>query len=323
MMLRNDVIALAFLLAGSGHAEAQILDLAELTTHQIESLDRDSTVVLIPGGILEQHGPYLPSFTDGYLSQDWAERLSDAIAATGRTVLLFPQIPLGVGGANEIGMRYVFPGTYAVRSETLRAVFMDIASELGEQGFKWVFVVHLHGAPNQNRALDQAAAFFSDEYQGQMVHLWNLLPTGMSQDERPEHVTEEDGFSPHGGTIETGWIMSVREDLISENLSMAQDLTAANWLEILEIASRPDWPGYFGAPRHATPEVGADHWRRLTDWYIDTALAILKGLDPASLPKRTAAADRNPMNRRIDEAALAREEELQARQEAWLNRRGG
>ena len=28
---------------------------------------------------------------------------------------------------------------------TLRAVYMDLANELGEQGFRWVFLVHNHG----------------------------------------------------------------------------------------------------------------------------------------------------------------------------------
>jgi len=71
-------------------------------------------------------------------------------------------IPLGVSGANEIGGRYSFPGTYAVRSTTMRAVFVDLASELGDQGFRWLFVVHLHGAPMHSRALDEAGNYFRE-----------------------------------------------------------------------------------------------------------------------------------------------------------------
>jgi hypothetical protein len=33
---------------------------------QIQALNLQETVVLIPGGILEEHGPYLPSYIDGY-----------------------------------------------------------------------------------------------------------------------------------------------------------------------------------------------------------------------------------------------------------------
>jgi len=43
---------------------------------------------------------------------------------------------------------------------------MDLATELGEQGFKNIFIIHGHGAPNHQRALDQASDFFNDTYQG-------------------------------------------------------------------------------------------------------------------------------------------------------------
>jgi hypothetical protein len=48
---------------------AQVHHLAELNTEQILSLDRERTVVILPGGILEQHGPYLPSYSDGYMNE--------------------------------------------------------------------------------------------------------------------------------------------------------------------------------------------------------------------------------------------------------------
>jgi hypothetical protein len=43
---------------------SRIYHLAELNTEQIRSLDRDRTAVLIPGGVLEEHGPFLPCSTD-------------------------------------------------------------------------------------------------------------------------------------------------------------------------------------------------------------------------------------------------------------------
>jgi creatinine amidohydrolase/Fe(II)-dependent formamide hydrolase-like protein len=51
----------------------------------------------MPGGILEEHGPYLPSYADGYVNERVATALGDAIAKRpGWKVLLFPPIPLGV-----------------------------------------------------------------------------------------------------------------------------------------------------------------------------------------------------------------------------------
>ena len=42
--------------------EAQIFRVAQMHTEQIKALDRSRTVVLLPGGILEQHGPHLQTF---------------------------------------------------------------------------------------------------------------------------------------------------------------------------------------------------------------------------------------------------------------------
>ncbi len=66
-----------------------------------------------------------------------------------------------------------FLGSYPVRASTPRSVFMDLASELGEQGFRWILVAHVHGAGLHNRVLDQASDYFHDTYGGCMAHVWN------------------------------------------------------------------------------------------------------------------------------------------------------
>ncbi len=48
---------------------AQVLSVSELSSRDLQELNRDRTIVMIPGGIFEQHGPYLPTFTDGYLNE--------------------------------------------------------------------------------------------------------------------------------------------------------------------------------------------------------------------------------------------------------------
>ena len=128
-----------------------------MNTQQIRALNLQKTVVLIPGGILEEHGPYLPSYTDGYADEAYTRELAKAIVARpGWTVVLFPQIPLGNDPANTIGGKTVFAGSYPVRMTTLRAIYMDLANELGDQGFRWIFLIHNHGAPNNHKALNQA-----------------------------------------------------------------------------------------------------------------------------------------------------------------------
>jgi len=57
----------------------QIYHVQEMNTEQIKALDREKTVVILHGGILEEHGPYLPSFTDGYIAERRTDDLANAI----------------------------------------------------------------------------------------------------------------------------------------------------------------------------------------------------------------------------------------------------
>ncbi|HEX6313805.1 MAG TPA: creatininase family protein [Gemmatimonadaceae bacterium] len=292
-----------------------------MNTEQIRTLDRAKTVVILPGGILEEHGPSLPSFTDGYFNEALTALLAQAIVARADwQVLIFPTIPLGVGGANEIGRKHVFPGTYAVRSATLRAVFMDLATELGEQGFRWIFVVHAHGAPNHNRMLEQAGAYFRDEFGGRMVHLMGLLPEGAA---RPKGLTEaqlkEDGLSVHAGAWETATMLFLQPDLVSPAFRGAAPQTGQNWDDLVRLGRAPDWPGYFGSPRLATAALGAAAFRheRAT---IDLALQILDGLDERTINRYTAMMSKSEPNTAIDRDALERERQVEKRQQAWLQK---
>jgi creatinine amidohydrolase/Fe(II)-dependent formamide hydrolase-like protein len=301
---------------------AQVLRVAELNTEQIRALDRVRTVVILPGGILEQHGPHLPSYSDGYFNGRLSQAVAEAVAArSGWAALVFPQIPLGTGGANEIGRKYVFPGTYAVRSTTLRSVFMDLASELGEQGFRWVFIVHGHGAPNHNRMLDQAGDYFHDTYGGQMVHLCGLLPVlTAGGDALDMAALVEDGFSVHAGVGETSKMLFLRPDLVPPSQHGAEPRSGADWPALVRIAREPSWLGYFGSPRMATAAQGARLNRATTDAAVAYVLKILDGLDPSEIPRVGDAARDNPENVAIDGDALRREMEVLQKQEDWLTR---
>src|SRR4030095_3858931 len=171
-------------IATPSRLEAQIYHLEEMNTEQIRALDRARTVIIMPGGILEQHGPYLPSWSDAYFGQRLASDLATEIGKRpGWKAVFFPMMPLGSGGANEIAEKWSYPGSYTVRPATLRAVYMDLATSLGEQGFRWIFVVNSHGSPKHNVVLDEAGDYFRDTFGGHMVHVTGILtPPGAPLD---------------------------------------------------------------------------------------------------------------------------------------------
>jgi creatinine amidohydrolase/Fe(II)-dependent formamide hydrolase-like protein len=332
--MKRILFVATFLVFGYQMTDAQIYRVAQMNTEQIRALDRQKTVVVLTGGILEEHGPHLPSFTDGYSNEWLAQRLAEVIVErTGRPVLMFPTIPLGHEGANEIGGKHVFPGTYSVRRTTLRAIFMDLATELGEQGFRRVFVVHGHGAPYHNLMLDQAGDYFRDTYGGLMVHLRGLEPTAeqlarlslrppdlnLSETER----REVGNIDEHAGFNETSRLMFLRPDLLSPVYTSLPPRTTNNLSEFVGVARAEGWAGYLSSPRIANANHGArlQQYRAAHDNAL--AIAILEGaLDERDIPRysKRMTGDKQLM---ADLAASDRNEsERERRQRDWMKKRG-
>ena len=228
------VLLMAFLVAS---ATAQIPQMAELNSDQVRALDRAKIVVLISGGILEEHGPYMPSCTDGYADAAFPQELARAIVARpGWTVVVLPQIPLGFGGAHNPGAKWNFPGSFTVRMATVRAIYMDLGSALGEQGFRRIFLIHNHGDPANNRALDQASDFFHDTYGGTMVHLFGLQPVmdccGAAEKLFTPAQLAEEGFAVHAAADEHSQILFLRPDLVSPHYRKAPSVTGKNFEDL-------------------------------------------------------------------------------------------
>jgi creatinine amidohydrolase/Fe(II)-dependent formamide hydrolase-like protein len=321
------VLAAAALTSAAPTA-AQVRDIREMNTDQIRALDRAKTAVIIPGGILEEHGPYLPSYADGYAGERLARDLADAVVARpGWTALVFPPIPLGSGGANEIGGKYGFPGSYGVRPATLRAVFMDLATELGEQGFRWVFVVNGHGSPDHNRMLDHAGDFFHDTYGGQMVHLLGFMEAPgccrAGEEMLSAEARKEDGFTVHAGLREHSRLLYLRPDLVPGTIGQAPAVTGRDFAHLVELARADGWTGYFGAPARATAAYGRAVSEDSTRRAIERALKVLDGWDPAQEPRYGDTLLKiNPDVLGVMQRSRAHDETMAARQRAWLAAKG-
>ena len=125
-----------------------------------------------------------------------------------------------------------------------------------------------------------------------MIHLYGLergsspsdsvLASGVSKE-----AVAANGFEAHAGLVEHSWIMALRPDLVPRGIAQAPSLTGNNVAELIRIAGQPDWPGYFGAPRYATPELG--HRLVQADTALDLAFAwsVLDGLvEERQIPRR-------------------------------------
>ena len=160
----NGLLIVCVLCVVSSHAQppaSRILKLEDLRFPQIDALDRERTMFILPIGMLEEHGPHLPIASDTFgvmfEADGVAKRVSRQLAQW--NVLMMPPLHYGETGANEIGGVFIHPGTYGIRHTTLRSLVADIGGQGAQNGFKWIFLPTGHGPPTHAVAVNAARDF--------------------------------------------------------------------------------------------------------------------------------------------------------------------
>ena len=116
-------------------------------------------MALWPVGAVEPHGPHAPLGTDTLISEGICERAAARLEDPPAVVL--PPLPFGV-------TRYgaAFAGAVGIGEATLRAVVLDVAAAVAEQGFRRLVIVNNHFEPEQvatlRAAAEEAGALYLD-----------------------------------------------------------------------------------------------------------------------------------------------------------------
>jgi hypothetical protein len=183
--------------------------------------------------------------------------------------------------------------------------------------------MHLHGSPEHNQALDDAGDYFRDTYGGRMVHLAGL-DTGSDPGVEAmrasvsKEALDEEGLSVHAGLLETSRVMAVRPDLVPSSVATAPSITARDRLELYRIAAEADWPGYFGAPRHATPAIGRRVFEGDRQGVVSIASRVLNREVDERTIARVGALTQNPDVAKALERSIQRDAAIAKRQQDWI-----
>ena len=114
----------------------------ELTRLEMEAVDKEETLVLIPVGALEQHGNQCPLGTDEIIAEATARRLKEALdrEIPDYPMLIFPTIPVGLS-TEHIN----FCGSVTLKPDTFYHVLADICRGIAHHGFRKIAVLNCHG----------------------------------------------------------------------------------------------------------------------------------------------------------------------------------
>lgn len=218
----------------------------------------DRTIVLVPVGILEGHGPNLPLSTDTYQAVHVCNRLAGEMD----NVLVAPTVHYG-----QCSSTANFPGSISIRFDTVRALVGDIVSELHRQGVRNVAVISGHAGRSHVAAMSEAARGVVAEHPD--LRVMTLSDFDLAYERLGKEFPADDG---HGGAVETARLMDIRPDLVG-------GAGPPSTPEMPRWAHLPDperiWTeGYWGYPDQATPEKGA----ALNDWIVEEMRGHLEAM---------------------------------------------
>jgi creatinine amidohydrolase len=309
---------------------ARVHKLEELRWPQIDSLDRERTIFILPTGMIEQHGPHLPVGADTYgvlfEADSAASRVSRALPEW--NVVLMPPLHYGEGGANEMGGRLVHPGTYGIRQSTLRSLVADIGAQVAQNGFKWMFVLTGHAPPHHSIAINDACDFVSESFGVTMLHISGLFRADAEIQAQGKKVAARHfsaaeiasfGRDVHAGVSETSVKLAIRPDLVDPGYKKLPGLNGRTFEELWTIAASPGWPGYLSSPAKATAAYG----REVEAWWVEgLSDLILRAARGENFSKAPRFPDPNhPALAGPIRKVLENERAFDVKLQEWLDRR--
>jgi creatinine amidohydrolase len=175
----------------------------EMSVPEVDALDRDRTILILPVGSVEQHGRHLPLGTDTLLAH------SVSLAAAERLAGCVAVLPPPWYGFSAHHMR--FAGTVTLRAETMLALVEDIAGSVIAHGFRRLVIVNGHGG--NNGIIDVLASTLGHRHYG-TARIASLTYFQLAREAIAALRESETGGMGHACEFETAMMQHVRPELV-------------------------------------------------------------------------------------------------------------
>jgi creatinine amidohydrolase len=239
-----------------------MFELAKIPFPEVKRIaESGRAVVILPVGVVEEHGAHLPLGLDSFAAETYVASSSPHLEDAGYEVVVAPTIHYGVARA-----AIDFPGTLSLEPETLQRMVVEIGRSLARHGLNRLVILNGHRDLHHMRALDEAKNILVEEKTAR------VLCVGFASDAAITSACFRDGVrqfykSPrpdregHGGESETSVALHSFPDLVKKEIigqlepNFDYDVEAFR-NETKDYASISGGRGYFGWPQAATAETG-------------------------------------------------------------------
>lgn len=238
--------------------------LGELTWPEAERRFRETDLVILPVGAVEQHGPHLPLDVDAFDAEWLSHRVAEGCSDPKPLVL--PLLPFGVSYHHDD-----FPGTISLRNETMSQLIYDIGLSVARCGATKLVIINGHGG--NGPALAYAAQMINRD-----AHIFTCVESGETSDVDINALAETTN-DVHAGEIETSTTLALRPHLVDMGQARPEvprfssrflDFSGNRAVTWNAYTSRISDSGVMGDPTRADAAKGERMWdvmvRHLTEF---------------------------------------------------------
>lgn len=232
----------------------------DLTVKEIIDGLKETQTIILPVGIIEQHGYHLPVSVDIHNAVEIARRTADIAGC-----FVAPPVHYNFSGGT-------LPGTINISPQVFSLLLMDIVQSLSFQGFRKIVILLGHGGTESVTAARDAVHHFlrlRPEVEGLVI---TVVPFAQLSETYMKSIGDRDY---HAGLYETSMMLYWKPELVKMNLL---ELDREDILEMMRenpdayaspdkaLDIRYEMPRYvqhpdiqvgvMGDPEGATPELG-------------------------------------------------------------------
>lgn len=190
--------------------------MVEMTWQEVQTAADKGTIVLLPIGIVESHGPHMDLTADFYLSTLLCRFLKQELDKKGIESLIAPPFYWGV--SKDVA---AYAGTFSVRPETMKSLLVDIFTSLKSWGFRRIFVQNAHGDSLHIKMIKEAIAEANENETSnfKVYFMWELDVEVENEIIFPP--IREERYKPdyHAGAIETAQMAAFFPDKVRKDIA--------------------------------------------------------------------------------------------------------
>ena len=241
--------------------------IAEMTYPEVEAAIGRGAIALWSMGVIEQHGPHLPTATDVYIPSARLRAVKTLLAEAGIEAIIIPPFYWGV---NVVSAN--FPASIKVRPEVMIELLSDVIKSLADDGVQRIFCVSGHNDRAHNEAIFHAMCKGTAQSSAQACFICeeailrrlgidladpHVLPFSVPLEQAPGPFLDI-----HAGEWETSVMLGFNPDVVRQEklpelvpTNLGPD-DLAEWRKGFEVSRRVTPLGYFGDPAVANADRG-------------------------------------------------------------------